>query len=133
MATPLAETTVALNGEGECIAEGRDAAVAFLTQARSRDNVPIQGRTVDVAQLVVSELVTNAHKYAPGPILLTLILDSEFLEVAVWDSDPVLPEASTVDPLRVGRQGLEIVQAVAHDLTVRPEPVGKCVTARIRV
>ncbi|WP_411093352.1 ATP-binding protein [Streptomyces sp. 049-1] len=133
MATPAAEKTVALTGEGECIGEAQDVAVGFLTRLRSQGELAISGRTVALAQLVVSELVTHAHKYAPGPILLRLRMDGEFLEVAVWDSDPLLPAASTVDPLRVGQHGLEIVQAVAHDLIVRPEPVGKRVTARIRV
>jgi anti-sigma regulatory factor (Ser/Thr protein kinase) len=41
-------------------------------------------------QLVVSELVTNACKYAPGPVLLDLHTDGDIVKVSVWDTDPTL-------------------------------------------
>jgi anti-sigma regulatory factor (Ser/Thr protein kinase) len=41
--------------------------------------------TCDVALLLVSELVTNAIKYAPGPIVVELEVAGEFLRVAVQD------------------------------------------------
>ncbi|MGV9249589.1 ATP-binding protein [Streptomyces sp. NPDC003710] len=88
-------------------------------------------RVMGLAELVISELVTNCCKYAPGPILLRPRLAGEALEVEVWDSDPVLPAASEADPQRVGRHGLEIVKAVAADLAVLRETVGKRITACI--
>ncbi|GGY87195.1 hypothetical protein GCM10010300_34410 [Streptomyces olivaceoviridis] len=81
--------------------------------------------------MVVSELVTNARKYAPGPVLMELRIMGEVVEVVVWDSDPVLPVARVSDASRVGQHGLEIVMAVAQGVEARREPVGKRITARI--
>jgi len=41
--------------------------------------------TCEVALLLVSELVTNAIRYAPGPILVELRVAGELLRVAVQD------------------------------------------------
>ncbi|MFF4845435.1 ATP-binding protein [Streptomyces collinus] len=128
---PDPEASFALSGEGSCIAEARHRATAFLTQHECGHRWRMPDRVVGLTELVVSELVTNACKYAPGPILLRLRLAGEALEVEVWDSGPVLPAASDADPERVGRHGLEVVKAVAADLVVLREKVGKRITARI--
>lgn len=91
----------------------------------------VSAKTVELTQLVVSELVTNAHKYAPGPILLRLRIIAAMLEISVWDSHPDLPAAHTANPARVGQHGLEIVMAIAHNLEVFREPVGKRITAHL--
>ncbi|MGW6523582.1 ATP-binding protein [Streptomyces sp. NPDC054962] len=65
---------------------------------------------------MVSELVTNALKYAPGPILLELCINARAVDIVVWDSDPTVPAAQAADPDRIGQHGLEIVQAVTEDL-----------------
>ena len=125
------ETTVALEGDTYCIAEARRRAGDFLSRAQAEHGLPVTARAMDLTQLVVSELVTNALKYAPGPVLLDLRIVGGTLEVAVWDSDPVLPLARVADPGRVGQHGLEIVMAVCEGFEVQREPVGKHVTARI--
>ncbi|MDF3298857.1 ATP-binding protein [Streptomyces tropicalis] len=128
------ETGAALDGDGACIAEARRIAGDFLARARGPYGLAVAQRAVDLTQLVVSELVTNARKYAPGPVLLDLRIvfgDLDLVEVAVWDSDPVLPVARAADPGRVGQHGLEIVMAVVQEFEVRREPVGKRITARI--
>lgn len=106
-------------------------AADFLTRVRADQHLPVSQRVMDLTQLVVSELVTNAHKYAPGPVLLDLRIAGDAVEVAVWDSDPVLPVAGAADAGRVGQHGLEIVMAVAEGFEAKREPVGKRVTARI--
>lgn len=88
-------------------------------------------RTVEVVQLVVSELLTNACKYAPGPSLVDLELAEDRVEVTVWDSAPVLPVPGPADPTRVGRHGLEIVMAVCESFEVHREPVGKRMRAAV--
>ncbi|WP_320781224.1 ATP-binding protein [Streptomyces sp. CRN 30] len=123
--------SAALDGDGTCIATARGIAGDFLEQVQSEHGLTVSPRAMDVTRLVVSELVTNARKYAPGPVLLELGVIGELVEVAVWDSDPVLPVARAADPGRVGQHGLEIVMAVSHSLEVRQEPPGKRVTARI--
>ncbi|MFG3250377.1 ATP-binding protein [Streptomyces sp. NPDC048187] len=121
----------ALDGDGGCIARARHLAGTFLTRAQSEHGVLVSQRAMDLTQLVVSELVTNARKYAPGPALMDLRLDDGTVEVAVWDSDPVLPIARAADAGRVGQHGLEIVMAVAQGFEARREPVGKRITVRL--
>jgi anti-sigma regulatory factor (Ser/Thr protein kinase) len=129
--TRTIQTTVALDGDGTDIAHARHLAAQFLTRVQAEHGLPVSQRAVDVTQLVVSELVTNARKYAPGPMLLDLRIASDLVEVAVWDSDPVLPIARAADAGRVGQHGLEIVMAVAQGFEAQREPVGKRITARI--
>ncbi len=115
------------------IARGRELARGFLARVRATRNRPVPDRAVDLVQLVVSELLTNACKYAPGPSLVDLELAEDRVEVTVWDSDPVLPVAEDTDPDRIGRHGLEIVMAVCQSFEVRREPVGKRMRAAVRL
>ncbi len=121
----------ALGGGDGCIADARRHALAFLDQAEADYPVSVSARTRDLTQLVVSELVTNACKYAPGPVLVELRISARAVDVVVWDSDPTVPAARAADPGRIGQHGLEIVMAVAEDLVVEQQPVGKRITARI--
>ncbi|MEU9331439.1 ATP-binding protein [Streptomyces canus] len=66
----------ALDGDDGCIADARHHAVAFLDQAHADHHLPAPARARDLTQLVVSELVTNALKYAPGPILMGLRINA---------------------------------------------------------
>ncbi len=125
------QDTVALDGDGHVIAEARHRAADFLTRVQAEHGIPVSARAIDLTQLVVSELVTNARKYAPGPVLMELRICGAVVEVVVWDSDPVLPVARAADGGRVGQHGLEIVMAVAQGFEVQREPVGKRITARI--
>ncbi|MFI5808505.1 ATP-binding protein [Streptomyces sp. NPDC051561] len=74
-------------------------------------------------QLAVSELVTHARKYAPGPCLLTLEVEDGAVQVTVWDSSTTLPLVLPPDPTRIGQHGLEIVMTVCQSFTVRRDPV----------
>jgi anti-sigma regulatory factor (Ser/Thr protein kinase) len=125
------QTTVALDGDGPVIAQARHLAADFLTRVQAEYGLPVSQRAMDLTQLVVSELVTNARKYAPGPVLLDLRIAGDTVEVVVWDSDPILPVARAADVGRVGQHGLEIVMAVAQGFQAQREPVGKRITARI--
>ncbi|MFB6638931.1 ATP-binding protein [Streptomyces chartreusis] len=125
------QTTVALEGDGTTIAQARHLAADFLKRTQVKHGVGVSQRGMDLAQLVVSELVTNARKYAPGPVLMHLRIDGDVVEVEVWDSDPVLPVARAADASRVGQHGLEIVMAVARGFEAQRKPVGKRITARI--
>ncbi|MGQ4417907.1 ATP-binding protein [Streptomyces sp. SAS_269] len=125
------QASIALDGEGTVIARGRHLAADFLARVQADHGLPVSQRAVDLTQLVVSELVTNARKYAPGPVLLNLRIAGDTVEVVVWDSDPVLPVARAADAGRVGQHGLEIVMAVCQDFEAQREPVGKRITVRI--
>jgi len=127
---PIA-TAVPLNGGNSCIAAARHRAADFLTHAQADQNVVVSARVMDLTQLVVSELVTNARKYAPGPILMELRIEEAAVEVTVCDSGRAQPIVFDVDPLRIGQHGLEIVRAVTRKFQVQVEPSGKRVTAHI--
>ncbi|MEU6988853.1 ATP-binding protein [Streptomyces sp. NPDC046324] len=121
----------ALDGEGGCIADARHHAAAFLDKARAEHDLPVSERARDLTSLVVSELVTNACKYAPGPVLMELRVSMSSMDIVVWDSDPIIPAARSADPVRVGQHGMEIVKAVTEELLIKQEPVGKRITACI--
>ncbi|MFG3035115.1 ATP-binding protein [Streptomyces sp. NPDC048253] len=123
--------SAAYDGDSSCIGDARRLAMGFLTEVQAVHGLPVSERALGMTQLVVSELVTNAVKYAPGPVMLDLQLDEGSVRVSVWDSDPVLPDVADTDPRRVGRHGLEITLAVSQAYEVRREPVGKRVTAVI--
>ncbi|MFJ8595202.1 ATP-binding protein [Streptomyces sp. NPDC093598] len=125
--------SVALDGNGTDIALARHLAADFLARGKAEQGLEVSQRGMDLTQLVVSELVTNVCKYAPGPALMDLRIDGHVVEVTVWDSDPVLPVARAADADRVGQHGLEVVMAVAQGFEARRERFGKRVTARIEL
>ncbi|MBK3639569.1 ATP-binding protein [Streptomyces sp. MBT33] len=129
--TPVLQTSLVLDSDGTAIARARQVAAQFLTEVQAEHGLPVSQRAVDVTRLVVSELVTNSRKYAPGPVLLDLRIAGDAVEVVVWDCEPALPIARAADAGRVGQHGLEIVMAVAQGFEVQREPVGKRITVRI--
>ncbi|HZF91435.1 ATP-binding protein [Streptomyces sp.] len=125
------QVSAAYDGGSSCIGDARHLATGFLAEVQAVHGLPVSERAMGMTQLVVSELVTNAVKYAPGPVMLDLQIVDGAVRVSVWDSDPVLPDVAAADPRRVGRHGLEITLAVSQAYEVRREPVGKRVTAVI--
>ncbi|MFC8230266.1 ATP-binding protein [Streptomyces sp. NPDC057287] len=113
------------------IATARHHALDFLDGARADHGVLIAARARDLTPLVVSELVTNVRKYAPGPASLELFITVEWIDVVVRDSEAAFPLARTADPCRIGQHGLEIVKAVTTHLFIDQDQAGKRVTARI--
>ncbi|MFJ8036075.1 ATP-binding protein [Streptomyces sp. NPDC096032] len=126
---PVIETSAALVGDGTDIAQVRHLAATFLTRVQAGHGLPVSQRALDLTQLVVRELVTNARKYAPGPVLLDLRIAGDAVEVVVWDSYPCC--RSPWPRTRAGQHGLEIGLAVAQGFEAQREPVGKRITARI--
>lgn len=57
--------SAAFDGSGG-IALARDLARSFLTDVQAVHGLPVSARAMDMVQLVVSEMVTNARKYAPA-------------------------------------------------------------------
>ncbi|TWV31511.1 ATP-binding protein [Streptomyces misionensis] len=124
-------TVVEFDGGAGCIAAARHHAARFLGRVQEEHGIEVSGRALDLTQLVVSEVVTNACKYAPGPVRLGLRIAAGLVEISVWDRDPALPVARAAEPSRVGQHGLEIVLAVAETFEARREGAGKRVTARV--
>ncbi|OII69615.1 MULTISPECIES: ATP-binding protein [unclassified Streptomyces] len=131
---PLVDRLIAAGAvfEGSAeIAEARDMARDFLTSVQAVHGLPVSARAMDMVQLVVSELVTNARKYAPGPCLLDLEISEGAVQISVWDSSTTLPSVQAADAQRIGQHGLEIVMAVCQSFCVHREPVGKRITASV--
>ncbi|MBM7090114.1 ATP-binding protein [Streptomyces sp. NPDC012461] len=120
-------------GEPGCIAEARAFAALFLEQLRTDWCATIDQRVDGAVLLVVSELVTNADRHSNGPYILELEGTDTSLVVTVFDSSVTLPRVFPRDPERVGRHGLEIVRALADNVTVERVPVGKCVRAELNL
>ncbi|MFE6129664.1 ATP-binding protein [Streptomyces sp. NPDC056437] len=126
--TPWA--SVCYDGAPEIIAAARLFTKEFLTRVQAEFGLPVSAHAIGTAQLVVSELVTNACKYAPGPCLMDLEVTGDLLEITVWDTSTVLPVARAAEPGRVGQHGLEIVLALCEGFDVRRDPVGKRIKVR---
>ncbi|MFB8749108.1 ATP-binding protein [Streptomyces parvulus] len=125
------QTTVAFRGARTDIARARHLAACFLSRGSEEQGRAVSQRTVDVTQVVVSELVTNAYKYAPGPLVMDLRIIGASVVVVVWDSNPALPVVQSKDPGRVGQHGMEMVIAAAQHVGFQLELVGKSVTVGI--
>jgi anti-sigma regulatory factor (Ser/Thr protein kinase) len=120
-------------GEPGCIAEARAFASRFLEQLRTEWCATADRRTDGELLLLVSELVTNADRHSNGPYILELEGTDTAVTVSVYDSSSALPRRFPKDPQRVGRHGLEIVHALAAEITVERVPVGKRVRARFEL
>ncbi|MFE1290241.1 ATP-binding protein [Streptomyces sp. NPDC058751] len=125
------EASLALDVDGSRISQARRLAASFLTTMRDTHGVPVADPAVEIVQLIVSELVTNARKYAPGPALLRLRITGNALRIELWDSNPVPPAVRAPDPRRIGQHGLEIVTALARNVTTEATAAGKRVIATV--
>ncbi|MFE2430607.1 ATP-binding protein [Streptomyces sp. NPDC059373] len=101
--------------------EAREAASAFLARLRPAPSPEVAHSFL----LVVSELVTNAIRYAGGTAVLRLTADRHSLSVAVEDPSPVRPQTRTPDLTgRTGGFGWPMVQRLARCVYVHPQPYG---------
>ncbi|MFF0745143.1 ATP-binding protein [Streptomyces sp. NPDC004111] len=141
------------DGEPGTIGEARDFAADFLIRAEALHGVTVSPRTAGTVKLLVSELVTNAAKYAPGPCLLDLSVDREdeeqdgrdgpghtapegrpardSLRITVWDTDTSLPQPGAPDPERIGQHGLELVLALCSKYDIQRLAGGKRVEVHL--
>jgi anti-sigma regulatory factor (Ser/Thr protein kinase) len=132
-ASELVRVSAAYEGTSADIAQARELARGFLERLQAVHGLPVSARVMGMVQLVVSELVTNAVKHAPGPCLLDVEMTAGRIEITVWDSSSVLPVARAAEPGRVGQHGLEIVMAACQSFEVHQEPVGKRITAAVEM
>jgi anti-sigma regulatory factor (Ser/Thr protein kinase) len=117
-----------LDGRPGSTSAALDHTRAFLR----RCSPPLSRSTSGDLLLLVSELVTNAVKHAPGPCTLGLVCNGH-LAVTVSDSNPAAPVARTPDLLSgTGGFGWHVVSELAECVQVRVRPPhGKSVTATL--
>jgi anti-sigma regulatory factor (Ser/Thr protein kinase) len=87
---------------------------------------------LDDANLVLSELVTNALRHGLGAIVVHgALVGSDCLRLSVTDWADELPHLLGPDPDRIGGVGLRVVAALSTEWNVAPFPGGKTVWASI--
>jgi hypothetical protein len=84
------------------------------------------GELIPLAELVVSELVTNAVRYAQGPIGLRLVLE-DGLVCEVFDDSAALPRLRYPGTEDERGRGLQVVSQLAQRWGARRTPSGKVV------
>jgi anti-sigma regulatory factor (Ser/Thr protein kinase) len=90
--------------------------------------------TAEVAQIVISELATNAVRHAGCPCTLRVFDGAQTLLIEVQDSSPRLPVVGPdlQDNIGSSGRGLQIVKALSDRFGVKPsQKRGKTVWARI--
>ncbi|KIZ14287.1 ATP-binding protein [Streptomyces natalensis] len=81
----------------------------------------------DTAELMVSELVTNAYRYTKTDAYVSVDRSPHDLTIAVWDTGTGTPEQQKAAPDDETGRGLGIVDACADSWGVRDYPNGKSV------
>ena len=84
---------------------------------------------VTTAELLTTELFSNALKHGTGPIMLNVSLDDELLRVEVSDTSPGVPVVGRPGPEDASGRGLFLVEALAREWGVArfPHSAGKVV------
>ncbi|MEU0249166.1 ATP-binding protein [Streptomyces sp. NPDC006235] len=124
---------VAWDSGAASAAEARRVLRAFLARAPLTGRPPVPALPAMDAELIVSELATNAIRHAPGPCGLVLQLTAGALAITVWDTSPDEPVVRKGDRHRVGGHGLHLVHKVSDTVVVGFRTVGKQITAHLRL
>ncbi|MFE3036402.1 ATP-binding protein [Streptomyces canus] len=114
-------------------AEARRDVRAVLAHAARCDRPAVQASRVMDAELVVSELISNVLRHAPGPCAMTLRLTGTELSISMHDTSPEAPVVQPPDRRRVGGHGLYLVHSVSDRVVVTPRGPGKEITAHLRL
>lgn len=122
--------TIRVPWSPSAVPEVRRAAVADL---RAR-HVP--AATVDEAEIVLSELVSNAVRHAralpDGTIRVHWTVTAGVIEVEVSDGgSDTIPRPAPLSALAPAGRGLRIVRSLAHEWGVLPDPRGNTVWASL--
>lgn len=80
---------------------------------------------MEVARLLVSELVSNAVRHGSGSVVLVVTCDGGSVRVEVHDESPDMPLIVEWQPLMEGGAGLRIVATLASSWGVDPRRDGQ--------
>ncbi|MHA6757371.1 ATP-binding protein [Streptacidiphilus sp. PAMC 29251] len=127
---PPSQATFDLAGTSGSTTAARHHTEGFLAQLHP----PLVPVTAQDAVLVVSELVANAVRHAPGPCALDLLHQGHHLVIAVTDTSSVVPVAREPDLVNgTGGFGMHLLDRLAADTTVRTHRDGKTVTVTLNI
>jgi anti-anti-sigma factor len=87
----------------------------------------------DNAEVVATELVSNAVRHAGGDLTVSVALGNEFMHVSVRDGSPVPPARQIPDPYHGGGRGLILIDAFAAAWGTTLVAGGKVVWATLRL
>ena len=90
-------------------------------------------RLADLAELIVTELVSNGVRHARTELEVRVGLRRQQLHLSVRDGSPKLPVRGTAgDTLAESGRGLLVIEALTHRWGCTPVPDGKVVWATLR-
>ncbi|MFL6180099.1 MAG: ATP-binding protein [Actinomycetes bacterium] len=114
------------------VAVSLPAEPSSVRRARQLTRSTLNGREcVDLAELVVSEMVTNALQHAGGVCTLRLQYWPGRVRLEVEDGNPVLPvpSRSPPDAMQSSGRGLRVIEAVTDRNGANELPDGKLMWA----
>ncbi|MFI9615805.1 ATP-binding protein [Streptomyces sp. NPDC052023] len=120
------EASWPLGRELTSVRDARHLSIAQL-KAWALDDV------ADTAELLVSELVTNALRHTRGPLRLNLRLRDSRLLCEVEDTESTGPVRRVVDADAEGGRGIELLELLADAWGSVRMPTGKTVWFEVRV
>jgi anti-sigma regulatory factor (Ser/Thr protein kinase) len=78
----------------------------------------------ETAELLVSELVTNAITHGAGIVTVSIDCAGHSLSVTVSDDEPTEPELQPERPMSMNGRGLRMIESLAGSWGVRPRTDG---------
>jgi two-component sensor histidine kinase len=106
------------------LAPSRRAPAQARAAVREFTGSTVPSETSQTAELLVSELVTNALTHGRGTITVHLEHGASGLVVTVCDDDPSHPEVPPQVPLALGGRGLHMVEVLATEWGIAPNLSG---------
>jgi anti-sigma regulatory factor (Ser/Thr protein kinase) len=121
----VVETEAVLSLAPTSAARARHLVRQFLGAEQNRE-------FVEAAELAVSELVTNAVRYARPPINVAVHLDGALLRIDVHDGSRRRPRTRPCGPESTTGRGLHLVERVAVRWGTEVTRTGKSVWCELR-
>jgi anti-sigma regulatory factor (Ser/Thr protein kinase) len=116
-----------LTGGPESIGTAREYARRFMLEAD-----PVIAPAVgEDALLAVSEMVTNAVRYAPGACVLEIWLYEQQIRLSVTDTSQAVPRSRTAQFDGSGGFGLHLLRKLAGEVETMQRADGKTVSVRL--